>query len=146
MIMENYFIFAGIGLLAVCLVILAVEMRQHKWKSFLLTASVEDVVRLSLYNANMRCVLDDLNNQRAKDAVKADEKNGRLKSHPIEVLQDEGVYNADNMTELFLHSLQKTLIGYSQRERTFIREVGMMAYNRTVMQLCEKAKYTPVKK
>lgn len=129
-------------ILSVTLTIVFVAIRiidRYKTKEFIKSASISDVTNHSLFNANMRAVIADLNNQRAIDAAKASERNGRLKNHPIEHLQDEGVFNAADMTELFIHSLQKTLIGYSQAERTFIKEVGMMAFNRTMIQLKSKA-------
>lgn len=145
--MENFTIFyVGFALLAVAIWLLAREARREKWQHFLLTATVDDIIRLPQFKTHMSRVLQELNDQRAKDAVKAGKQKGRLKSHPIEHLQDEGVFNADNMQELYLHAIQKTLIGYSQRERTFIRDVGQMAYNRTMIQLCKRAHYTPTKK
>lgn len=128
-------------LLSVAIIVIANiwVVNRVQTKKWLKTASITDVVSHELFDANMRCVIDDLKNQRAKDEVKAQDKGGRLKSHPIEHLIDEGVFNSKDMKELFIHSLQKTLIGYSRRERAFIRDVGMMAFNRTMIQLQRKA-------
>ena len=64
---------------------------------------------------------------------------GHLKSHPVEHLQDEGVFNAKDMTELYRHFLQKTLIDYSHNERKFIGEVGGSAYSLTIRELLNRA-------
>lgn len=126
-----------IGSAAVLCLIWAVN-RQMKRK-WLRKAKITDIVNHRLFDANMRIVLDDLNNQRAKAEAQSGEMGGRLKSHPIEHLIDEGVFNSKDMTELYLHGLQKTLIGYGQRDRQFIKEVGQMAYSRTMIQLLKDA-------
>ena len=122
--------------LLVALVRIAIAWRTRR---FIRTATVEQMVMCYTFRQELQAVIDDLHSQRAKDEVKAGEKNGRLKSHPIEALEDEGVFNVKDIQELFLHQLQKTLIGYSVRERTFIHDVGMMAFNRTMIRLHRRA-------
>lgn len=121
------------GAMAVIAVVVLVTWR-IRTKRFIQTATVEDVIRSKRFLRNIGKVCDELLQQRVKDTAKAAERKGRLKNHPIEALTDEGVWNDENMQELFLHSVQKTLIGYSQQQRRFIRDVGMMAYNRTIIQ------------
>ena len=129
-----------LGLLVAIVAAVAVRIYVAiRTRRFIRTATVEQMVMCYTFRQELQAVIDDLHSQRAKDEVKAGEKNGRLKSHPIEALEDEGVFNVKDMQELFLHQLQKTLIGYSVRERQFIRDVGMMAFNRTMIRLHRRA-------
>ena len=109
------------------------------WRTGELVATVEDVVNSRYFRSRMAKEIIALNNQRAEEEVKAHELKGRLKSHPIEHLQDEGVWNAKDMSYLYLHFLQKTLIGYSQADRKFIGDVGRLVYLWTVGDLCRRA-------
>ena len=128
----------SVAVLLVALVMVRLAIAWHT-REFIRRATVEQVVKCYTYEQELQATIDDLRSQRAKDEAKAGEQKGRLKSHPIEKLQDEGVFNVSDMQELFLHQLQKTLIGYSQRDRQFIREVGMMAFNRTMIRLHKRA-------
>lgn len=96
--------------------------RENKRK-WLRTATVEDVVQHPLYEANMRIVIDELKG------------NEYPNGHPYHELSQEKVFNSKDMTELYMYSIQKKLVGYTKRERDFIREVGMAAFRRTIEQL-----------
>ncbi len=114
-------------------------VRVYRLRRWLKAATVEDVVKSRYFRSRMAKEVIALNNKRAYDEVKAHELNGTLKSHPIEHLQDEGVWNAVDMSFLYLHFLQKTLIGYSQADRRFIGDVGRLVYLWTVGDLCRRA-------
>jgi hypothetical protein len=114
-------------------------VRVYLLRRWLKAATVEDVVKSRYFRSRMAKEIIALNNKRAYDEVKAHELNGTLKSHPIEHLQDEGVWNAVDMSFLYLHFLQKTLIGYSQADRRFIGDVGRLVYLWTVGDLCRRA-------
>jgi hypothetical protein len=114
-------------------------VRVYRLRRWLKAATVEDVVKSRYFRSRMAKEIIALNNKRAYDEVKAHELNGTLKSHPIEHLQDEGVWNAVDMSFLYLHFLQKTLIGYSQADRRFIGDVGRLVYLWTVGDLCRRA-------
>lgn len=109
--------------------------RLRKW---LRSAKVDDICKSDEFKSRMRREIKMLLAQRAKEQA-ALGSGARLKSHPIEHLQDEGVLNADDMTELYIHSLQKTLIGYSMQERQFIHDVGMLVYRWTMQDLMNRA-------
>ena len=114
-------------------------VRVYRLRRWLKAATVEDVVNSRYFRSRMAKEIIALNNQRAKEEVKAHELKGTLKSHPIEHLQDEGVWNAGDMSYLYLHFLQKTLIGYSQADRRFIGDVGRLVYQWTVSDLCRRS-------
>lgn len=145
---NTYFILgATIALVLTIIVTLdVIAIRRYMFRKWLKRAKVQDIISHPLYEANMRCTIDDLNNQRAKDAAKAAEQKGRLKAHPVEHLIDEGVFNGKDMTFLYLNQINKTLVGYSKAERDFIGEVGLMAYNRTMMQMMRKAGMADIRK
>lgn len=133
--MTYVFVFLALAVAAVALW----AVRVYRLRRWLKAATVEDVVNSRYFRRRMAKEIIALNNQRAEKEVKAQERKGRLKGHPIEHLQDEGVFNADDMRYLFLHSLQKTLIGYSQSERKFINDVGRLVYQWTMTDLCRRA-------
>lgn len=114
-------------------------VRVYRLRRWLKAATVDDVVNSRYFRSRMEKEIIALNNQRAEEEVKAHELKGRLKRHPIEHLQDEGVWNAVDMSFLYLHFLQKTLIGYSYADRRFIGDVGRLVYLWTVGDLCRRA-------
>lgn len=133
--MTYVFVFLSLAVAAVAVW----AVRVYCLRRWLKAATVEDVVNSRYFRRRMAKEIIALNNQRAEEEVKAQERKGRLKGHPIEHLQDEGVFNADDMRYLFIHSLQKTLIGYSQSERKFINDVGRLVYQWTMIDLCRMA-------
>lgn len=110
-------------------------MRLRKW---LRRATVEDIMQTDEFAKWMQSEIDRLLDERARVQAQIG-ADGHLKSHPIEHLQDEGVLNAKDMTELYRHFLQKTLIDYSHNERKFIGEVGGSAFNLTIRELLNRA-------
>lgn len=110
-------------------------MRLRKW---LRRATVEDIMQTDEFAKWMQSEIDRLLDERARVQAQIG-ADGHLKSHPIEHLQDEGVFNAKDMTELYRHFLQKTLIDYSHNERKFIGEVGGSAYSLTIRELLNRA-------
>lgn len=110
-------------------------MRLRKW---LRRATVEDIMQTDEFAKWMQSEIDRLLDERVRVQAQIG-ADGHLKSHPIEHLQDEGVFNAKDMTELYRHFLQKTLIDYSHNERKFIGEVGSSAYSLTIRELLNRA-------
>ena len=110
-------------------------VRLRKW---LRRATVEDIMQTDEFAKWMQSEIDRLLDERARVQAQIG-ADGHLKSHPIEHLQDEGVLNAKDMTELYRHFLQKTLIDYSHNERKFIGEVGGSAFNLTIRELLNRA-------
>lgn len=110
-------------------------VRLRKW---LRRATVEDIMQTDEFAKWMQSEIDRLLDERARVQAQIG-ADGHLKSHPIEHLQDEGVFNAKDMTDLYRHFLQKTLIDYSHNERKFIGEVGGSAYSLTIRELLNRA-------
>ena len=63
-----------------------------------------------------------------------------LKRHPIDRLQERGVFEPGQMTVLYTNAMDKKLQGYSSSERKFILEVGGEAFNITMKQLVDQEK------
>jgi hypothetical protein len=110
-------------------------VRLRKW---LRRATVEDIMQTDEFAKWMQSEIDRLLDERARVQAQIG-ADGHLKSHPIEHLQDEGVFNAKDMTELYRHFLQKTLIDYSHNDRKFIGEVGSSVYSLTIRELLNRA-------
>ena len=58
----------------------------------------------------------------------------RLQRAPIQSLIDKGVFDAENVRDIYKHIICKTLNGFSAAEREYIKNVCMMAYWRVVEQ------------
>ena len=56
----------------------------------------------------------------------------RLQRAPIQSLIDRGVFDAENVRDIYKHIVCKTLTGFSAAEREYIKQVCMMAYARVV--------------
>ena len=56
----------------------------------------------------------------------------RLQRAPIQSLIDKGVFDAENVRDIYKHIICKTLNGFSAAEREYIKNVCMMAYWRVV--------------
>ena len=63
-----------------------------------------------------------------------------MKRHPIDRLQERGVFEPGQMTVLYTNAMDKKLQGYSSSERKFILEVGGEAFNITMKQLVDQEK------
>lgn len=101
--------------------------------------TISDVLKTPEFYNNMKVVISDLENTRKKAAMMA---NAPLKRHPIDRLQEKGVFEPGQMTVLYASAMDKKLQGYSSSERTFILNVGGEAFNKTMKQLIadEKAR------
>lgn len=56
----------------------------------------------------------------------------RLQRAPIQTLKEKGVFDAENVRDIYKHIICKTLQGFSAAEREYIKNVCMMAYWRVV--------------
>jgi hypothetical protein len=61
--------------------------------------------------------------------------NGRLNRTPLDSLREKKVFNAERMTQLFEGVLNKSLLGFSSSERTYIYSIGMFAFTKLMMKL-----------
>ena len=56
----------------------------------------------------------------------------RLQRAPIQTLREKGVFDAENVRDIYKRIVCKTLVGFSAAEREYIKNVCLMAYWRTI--------------
>lgn len=101
--------------------------------------TISDVIKTREFYHKMNVVITDLINVR-RNAI------APLKRHPIDRLQERGVFEPGQMTVLYANAIDKKLQGYSSSERNFILQVGNEAFNKTMKQLVDKEKKDNEKK
>jgi len=99
--------------------------------------AIADVLETPAFYNNLKVVISDLENTRRNAGISA---NAPLKRHPIDRLQEKGVFEPGQMTVLYASAMDKKLQGYSSSERKFILEVGGEAFNITMKQLVDQEK------
>lgn len=99
--------------------------------------TISDVLKTPEFYNNLKVVIPDLENIRRNARISA---NAPLKRHPIDRLQEKGVFEPGQMTVLYANAMDKKLQGYSSSERKFILEVGGEAFNITMKQLVDQEK------
>ena len=97
--------------------------------------TIADVLKTPAFYNNLKVVISDLENTRRKAGMMAD---APLKRHPIDSLQERGVFEPGQMTVLYASAMDKKLQGYSSSERTFILKVGGEAFDKTMKHLLNK--------
>lgn len=99
--------------------------------------TISDVLKTPEFYNNLNMVISDLQIIRRKAEKSA---NAPLKRHPIDRLQEKGVFEPGQMTVLYASAMDKKLQGYSSSERTFILNVGGEAFNKTMKQFIDREK------
>ena len=99
--------------------------------------TISDVLKTPEFYNNLKVVISDLENTRRNAGISA---NAPLKRHPIDRLQEKGVFEPGQMTVLYASAMGKKLQGYSSSERTFILNVGGEAFNKAMKILLENEK------
>lgn len=99
--------------------------------------TIADMLKTPAFYNNLKVVISDLENIRRNARISA---NAPLKRHPIDRLQERGVFEPGQMTVLYASAMDKKLQGYSSSERKFILEVGGEAFNITMKQFLEQEK------
>lgn len=97
--------------------------------------TISNVLKTPEFYNNLKVVISDLENIRRNARISA---NAPLKRHPIDRLQEKGVFEPGQMTVLYASAMDKKLYGYSSSERTFILKVGGEAFNKTMKHLLNK--------
>lgn len=97
--------------------------------------TIADVLKTPEFYNNLKVVISDLENTRRHAGISA---NAPLKRHPIDRLQEKGVFEPGQMTVLYASAMDKKLQGYSSSERKFILKVGGEAFNKTMKHLLNK--------
>jgi hypothetical protein len=99
--------------------------------------TISDVLKTPEFYNNLKVVISYLGNIRRNAGIRA---NAPLKRHPIDRLQEKGVFEPGQMTVLYASAMDKKLQGYSSSERTFILNVGGEAFNKAMKILLENEK------
>lgn len=102
--------------------------------------TIEDVLKTPLFFENVKRQLTSLWNDREKARKDATRNNTRLRAHVIDRMHNAGQWEPGNFVILFAKVLDKVATGYSLSERTFIRAVGMTAFNITMKQFVDQEK------
>lgn len=97
--------------------------------------TIADVLKTPEFYNNLKVVISYLENTRRNAGISA---NAPLKRHPIDRLQEKGVFEPGQMTVLYASAMDKKLQGYSSSERKFILKVGGEAFNKTMKHLLNK--------
>ena len=97
--------------------------------------SIADVIKMPLFVTNIRQEIARLLDMRLNAARK-----GKLKSHPIEKLENDGSLEPGRFAVLFARVLDKVETSYPATAREFIREVGMLAFQKTMQKLIDDEK------
>lgn len=97
--------------------------------------TIADVLKTPEFYNNLKVVISDLENTRRNAGISA---NAPLKRHPMDRLQEKGVFEPGQMTVLYASAMDKKLQGYSSSERTFILKVCGEAFNKTMKHLLNK--------
>lgn len=59
----------------------------------------------------------------------------RLQRAPITTLREQGMFDAENIRDIYKRIVCKTLKGFSAAEREYVKQLCMMAYWRTIERL-----------
>ena len=98
---------------------------------------IADVLVTEEYYKNIKNVIANLRKIR-EDARK--KSNNNLRRHAIDRLEEKGVFEPGQLTQLYAEAMDKKLQGYSSEERKFILQVGGEAFNKTMKELLDEEK------
>lgn len=99
--------------------------------------TIADVLKTPAFYNNLKVVISDLENTRRKAGMMA---GAPLKRHPIDRLQERGVFEPGQMKVLYANAMDKQLQGYSSAERNFILQIGGEAFNKTMKRFVDQEK------
>lgn len=98
---------------------------------------IADVLVTEKYYKNIKNVIANLRKIR-EDARKKSKNN--LRRHAIDRLEEKGVFEPGQLTQLYAEVMDRKLQGYSSEERRYIRQVGGAAFNLTMEKLLDEEK------
>ena len=98
---------------------------------------IADVLVTNEYYKNIKNIIANLRHIR-EDARK--ESNNILLRHVMDRLEERGVFEPEQMTQLYAEVMDRKLQGYSSEERRYIRQVGGAAFNLTMEKLLDEEK------
>ena len=63
--------------------------------------------------------------------------NMRMERTPLDSLRERGVFNAETLVQLYKAILDKSLLGFSSNERSYIDRMGLVCLGRVLARLRE---------
>lgn len=100
---------------------------------------VKDILEMPEFESNFASYLSELKEARQKATESARKLGRRIKPTLIDWLDEKG-YEAKELIFIFDAILNKSAVGFTARERSFIHAIGMEVYRRTLLPLIEKEK------
>ena len=102
---------------------------------------VSEIISKSRFKEHIEACIDEIRKQRIESGI------ALFKRGPLERLQEKGVFNPENLAELYLKVLEGSLnsIEYPSAVRAFIKLIGDEAYRRTVAEVikCDQQEQEP---
>lgn len=114
------------------------EKEDVKNDTMLKNMTVRELLDGELFRKELQVQIDNEVASHDKMAREAFQLGMRLQRSPHQRLRDKGVFNVDDMVALYKMIVCKQLEDYSSAERTYIKQVVMMAYWRVVETLQKK--------
>ena len=96
-------------------------------------AKIADILATKEFYKNIKNVI---NNER----IARKKANNILLRHVMDRLEGRGVFEPEQMTQLYAEVMDRKLQGYSSEERRYIRQVGGEAFNKTMKGLLDEEK------
>lgn len=91
---------------------------------------VKDIIAMPDFMEEMKRQLSIEENTQTEAILR-----GNYKRTPLDRLRERGVFKAEKMVELYTRVLDKTLIGFSNQERTYINGIGILVFSRVLKRL-----------
>lgn len=114
------------------------EKEDVKNDTMLKNMTVRELLDGELFRKELQVQIDNEVASHDKMAREAFYLGMRLQRSPHQRLRDKGVFNVEDLVELYKMIICKQLEDYSSAERTYIKQVVMMAYWRVVETLQKK--------
>ena len=114
------------------------EKEEERNDTMLKNMTVRELLDGELFRKELQVQIDNEVASHDKMAREAFQLGMRLQRNPHQRLRDKGVFNVDDLVELYKMIICKQLEDYSSAERTYIKQVVMMAYWRVVEILQKK--------
>lgn len=99
--------------------------------------TVRDVISMDVFKEEMQVQVRMENESHSRAIREVASKGMVLKRTPLDSLRDKNVLDADTMVQKFAAVVDKSLIGFSSKERAYIYGMGMVCFARVLVRLKE---------
>lgn len=106
---------------------------------------VIDIIRMPEFKNEMDRQIGIEDDTYDKFCRQAAVEHKRVKRTVVDTLRERDVFHTDSMMELFEAVLNKSLIGFSSREREYIYGLGMLCFGKVLGELKKQVKPEPDK-